>query len=65
MPGVSRQCACFACWNSNNPDRPVPEGTLDRGPDEICCYCGRPTNSGIYTRVYNDDVPYPQTQEDA
>lgn len=53
------QAVCVEDWNRLNPDKPVrPEQPVDAGPDEVCCYCGQPTRSGIYVRVDPDTVPH-------
>jgi len=39
---------CPACWLVKNPNRaPVRVAT---GDEEICCFCGEPTDDGIYLR---------------
>ena len=32
--------------------------------EEKCCYCGKPTQSGIYKRVDPTTVPYPAVKDD-
>lgn len=50
------QPICAACWIERGPNRDpvsVTDGSLD---PEVCCYCGKLTNSGIYIRVDPDTV---------
>lgn len=50
---------CDSCWPSFN----VRHMNLDEPyrviarPDEVCCYCGEATNSGIYVREDPTLVP--------
>ena len=39
---------CRECWNERNPDRQAH--VVASGPAEICCFCGKPNDSGIYVR---------------
>lgn len=41
-------CLCHDCWVELRGDR-VPV-RVTGVPDEGCCRCGKPTNSGIYIR---------------
>ena len=45
---------CAACWNARNPDKAT---ALERDPAftvmygaEMCCFCGKDTNAGIFVR---------------
>jgi len=41
---------CWGCWRKRNPgQRPVQVKLLD-SMALICCWCGIPTQSGIYVR---------------
>lgn len=40
---------CDPCWNKREPSRVASRVTTF--PDERCCVCGEPTNSGIYFRA--------------
>lgn len=43
---------CEACWNTRNPHR-TPIKVREEYRDESatpCCFCGKPTQSGIYVR---------------
>lgn len=47
-----RHCVCDSCWTVLNPDREplrIREEFRDEQP-EPCCLCGKPHQSGIYTR---------------
>jgi hypothetical protein len=47
-----RHSICEACWNEKNPGREpvvVREEFRDEQA-EMCCFCGRGHNSGIYVR---------------
>lgn len=52
------QPACFPCFNERYPGGPEPVKLLEP-EDEICCFCGAPTVSGIYDRVDPSTVPFP------
>lgn len=46
---------CDADWTKRHPDR-LPYRLIE--PDEeTCCYCGKPTRSGIYAREDPAAVP--------
>jgi hypothetical protein len=45
---------CTVCWSAANPGR-QPYRMLDPEP-ETCCWCGQPTQAGIYVRE-NPDIP--------
>jgi hypothetical protein len=36
---------CDDCWDKNKPGAPGRLGIIEKS---ICCWCGRPTWSGIY-----------------
>jgi hypothetical protein len=66
---------CFDCWNKREPNRqPVCDKTLvPRGIALICCWCGIPTQSGIYVREdptvmpncqHNVEVIVPRSRQD-
>jgi hypothetical protein len=39
---------CDDCWDEQRPESPSPQkGT---GDPQACCYCGKPTCSGIFVR---------------
>jgi hypothetical protein len=40
---------CLQCWSSRNPGRQAAR--LLETETEICCFCGRPTDDGIYVRA--------------
>lgn len=42
---------CPACWNTQNPDRPLDPERDGRGQPERCCRCGHAHLSGIYVRA--------------
>lgn len=39
---------CQACWDKKNPNREAYH--LVEPEEEVCCYCGNTTLSGIYVR---------------
>jgi hypothetical protein len=59
------QPVCDDDWAERNPDRPNP---VRMNPEfteqEQCCYCGKPTKSGIYVRVDPATVPFPASEEE-
>jgi hypothetical protein len=53
---------CTSCWNDRIAE--IAEFTPGEvGPDEICCACGKPTRSGLYTRVDPTTVDFPTRQK--
>lgn len=55
------QPVCVECWGERNPGREAVAHNW--APKETCCYCGRPTEIGIYVRVDPATVPYPQDDD--
>lgn len=54
------QPVCGSCWTERRPDHPNPTRIREEYRErERCCYCGRGTLSGIYTRLDPSSVPYP------
>lgn len=56
---------CVACWNAKNPDR-VPVIVVGiGGPPATCCFCGQPTDSGIYVvRGKRSELPHCKCEEE-
>lgn len=52
------QPICVTCWNIHNPNR-LAHTMAEVCETETCCYCGKPTTSGIYVREDPKAVPYP------
>ncbi len=44
---------CVECWLERNSNDPI---TVKGGMRELCCYCGRSTNGGIYVRDNPNDL---------
>lgn len=51
------QPACNTCWGSHNPGRTTHKLVLAQ--EEVCCFCGTSTKSGVYVRVDPRDIPFP------
>jgi hypothetical protein len=47
--GVQNHLSCIECWERNFPDQ-IPFRVKQAGLDS-CCFCGKPTVSGIYVRA--------------
>lgn len=47
---------CVPCWNKREPDRPPV--TVVEKEQNICCFCGELTDSGIFVREHPSKVPY-------
>lgn len=46
---------CRECWEEKNPQR---EPVRIRDPElEMCCWCGLPTNEGIFVRADGKLLP--------
>jgi hypothetical protein len=46
---------CDPCWEAREPTRTPVRRTIPQ--EEVCCYCGARTTSGIYVRDDPDLVP--------
>lgn len=57
------QPLCGRCWYERD-DREPNRLVGDYRAKEKCCYCGKPTFSGIYKRVDPATVPYPAVKDD-
>jgi hypothetical protein len=53
------QAVCNPCWDARNPDRQPMKMNEGHRETEKCCWCGKPTRSGIYQRIDPATVPYP------
>lgn len=45
--------SCQTCWDSLHPDRFPSRSVITK--ENICCFCGTKTTSGIYIRVNPKD----------
>lgn len=41
---------CDQCWGERQPGRVPHRLVEDVREDEVCCFCGKETRSGIYVR---------------
>ncbi|HTF53628.1 MAG TPA: hypothetical protein VK735_39800 [Pseudonocardia sp.] len=57
------QPVCRVCWDERNPDHTAYR-LREVGANEICCHCGKHTNSGIYVRIDPKTVPFPAAEDD-
>lgn len=48
---------CTTCWNERNLSRQADPKRYTRGPEDTCCWCSKPTRSGIYVRYDPETVP--------
>lgn len=55
------QPMCDRCYAETHEGR-EPVKLVETEP-EICCICGEPTHSGIYTRVDPRTVPHPTREK--
>ena len=47
---------CVDCWNERNPTKMAAQ--IIKSPIEICCECGKETQSGIYIRRNPNEVKF-------
>lgn len=57
------QPVCDPDWFKDSKDEPH-RIVAEYRTWEKCCYCGKPTQSGIYKRVDPTTVPYPAADDD-
>ena len=44
---------CDKCWSDKNTTKPL---RVNEGPRELCCFCGKSTDSGIYIKRNPDKL---------
>ena len=61
------QPICAARWNQDYGSTRDPQRLVDIATDETgggdlerCCYCNKPTCSGLYVRLDPETVPWPR-----
>ena len=57
------QPICSPCWEARNPGR-EPIRLKNLLEQETCCWCGNPTQDGIFVRVDPKTVNHPRKKED-
>jgi hypothetical protein len=59
------QPVCGDCYAAKEPDRVPVALKVEFREHETCCFCGQPTDAGIYYRIDPRTVPHPKAEEAA
>ncbi len=55
---------CAKCWAERNPEQPLRSEDAGQGPLEVCCFCGRSTDDGIYLRADPSEPKFCEHREE-